>query len=61
MVSWTRGLCQHPAKMPVGIKLARGFESHTHRQDKAQVPEWTNGAVCKTVKRGFESHPEFQF
>ena len=26
-----------------------------------RIPEWSNGAVCKTVVRGFKSHSSFQY
>lgn len=40
-----------------GVALARdaGFDYSTLLH--LRVPEWFKGAVCKTVSRGFESHP----
>ncbi len=40
-----------------GVALARdaGFDYSTLLH--LRVPEWSKGVVCKTISRGFESHP----
>ncbi len=37
------------------------FEAVRVRQSHMRIPEWSNGAVCKTVVRGFKSHSSFQY
>jgi hypothetical protein len=40
MVRWLSGLKHLPAKKAVAQKVARGFKSHSHRQNKGNVSEW---------------------
>ena len=58
---WLSGLKRHPAKVLVPVRGPEGSNPSASAYFGG-VPEWSNGAVSKTVDlgnrvRGFESHP----